>query len=530
MATNVEIDLRDLALRRDDHPPTRRRSIVGRYLLPLALLLGFAGVVGWAARDRLLPARRVTVVPVVATRSFQQRGGGPLFTAAGWVEPRPTPLHVTALAEGVIAELLVVEDQAVAAGEPVARLIEDDARLALDSAHAERKLREAELASAAAALAAAKAHLEFPSDLDAALAEAEALLAEVEAERASLPFEIQLADSRLLLARQELEGKTRAGDGVAERAVQRAQSELDSATAARAQWDERGPRLDRQIEALGRKQAALAQRRQLLTDEHRAVAEALAREQAATAEAERAAVAVEAAELRLARMTVRAPLAGRVLALVARPGSKLMGQDPNAMHESSTVVTMYDPASLQIRADVRLEDVPHCLPGQRARIASAALSEPLEGVVLFATSSANIQKNTLEVKVALPDAPPVLKPEMLVEVTFLAPEPTGETPPTEQLRFFAPRALVEGESEAAQIWVADLAAGVARRRAVRLGPATDGELVEIASGLNAADRLIVDGRDGLSDGARIVVVGEDANVGMERDVEAATPHAEHEHQ
>lgn len=512
---NAEIDLRELSLRRDERLAPPRRRLVSRYLLPLALVAGFAGVVAWAARDRLLPARRVTVVPVVATRSFQQRGGAAAFTAAGWVEPRPTPIHVTALAEGVIAELLVVEDQAVAAGEPVARLIEDDARLTLAEAAADLRLREAELASAAAALSAARTNLEFPTALEATLAEAEARLAERETERANLPFEIQMADSRLLLARQELEGKTRAGDGVAERTVQRAQSELDTAAAARAQLEERGPRLDRQIDALTRKRDALAQQLELLTEEKRAVADADARQQAAAAHVEQAKVAVETADLRLERMTVRAPAAGRVLSLVARPGSKLMGQDPNAMHEASTVVTLYDPSSLQVRADVRLEDVPHCAPGQGARIASDALAQPLEGEVLFATSSANIQKNTLEIKVAIPDAPAVLKPEMLVQVTFLAPEPTGESPPTERYRLFAPRALVESAGEASQVWVADLSAGVARQKTVRLGPASDDRLVEIVEGLQAADRLIATGRDGLEDGTRIEVVGEDAALGTE---------------
>ena len=44
------------------------------------------------------------------------------------------------------------------------------------------------------------------------------------------------------------------------------------------------------------------------------------------------------------------------------------------------------------------------------------------GTVLFISSEADIQKNTLQVKVAIPDPPDVFKPEMLVDVTFLAPE------------------------------------------------------------------------------------------------------------
>src|SRR5205814_3246818 len=91
-------------------------------------------------------------------------GGGqpadtPLFRAAGWAEPRPTPTVVTALAEGVVEKLFVVEGQAVEAGEVVARLIDADARLALDAAEADVKLREGELAAARAALVAARVRL-----------------------------------------------------------------------------------------------------------------------------------------------------------------------------------------------------------------------------------------------------------------------------------------------------------------------------------------------------------------------------------
>src|SRR6185295_2686703 len=101
-----------------------------RVVLPGIVLFGFLAVVAWAARDRLLPARQVTIMPVVTTQSDIQSEGTPLFQAAGWIEPRPTPIHVTALAEGVVEKLLVVEGQKLKAGEQVALLIQDDARLA----------------------------------------------------------------------------------------------------------------------------------------------------------------------------------------------------------------------------------------------------------------------------------------------------------------------------------------------------------------------------------------------------------------
>jgi multidrug efflux pump subunit AcrA (membrane-fusion protein) len=151
------------------------------------VLVGFATMLGWAARDRFLPAKPVTVLPVVVTRADVQQSGAPLFQAPGWIEPRPTAVLVSALAEGVIEELLVIEGQEVRVGEPVARLIDVDTRLALDQARADLALRRAELSSARAELNAARQHLEHPVHLEAALAEAESLLAKTETELARIP-------------------------------------------------------------------------------------------------------------------------------------------------------------------------------------------------------------------------------------------------------------------------------------------------------------------------------------------------------
>src|SRR2546429_2371087 len=127
---NSNVDLKQLAVRRDGPAPApqlrRPGHLASRYLLPGAVLVGFSAVVAWAARDSLLPSRPVTVVPILTTRAEVRQEGSPLFQAAGWVEARPTPILVTALAEGVIDQLLVVEGQEVKAGEAVARLIDVD--------------------------------------------------------------------------------------------------------------------------------------------------------------------------------------------------------------------------------------------------------------------------------------------------------------------------------------------------------------------------------------------------------------------
>src|SRR5688572_19592339 len=128
------VDLKQLAVDRSEpsaRPIVRKRPWLTRWGIPAVIVAGFLFVTLWSARERLLPARPVTVVPVVLTRAEVQSEGSPLFQAAGWVEPRPTPVMASALVEGVVEKMLVIEGQDVKAGEPLAQLFDADARLAL---------------------------------------------------------------------------------------------------------------------------------------------------------------------------------------------------------------------------------------------------------------------------------------------------------------------------------------------------------------------------------------------------------------
>jgi len=484
---NPHVDLRQLAVSRASAAPSvaPRRHIVSRYVVPGLVLAGFLALGGWAARDSLLPSHPVTVVPVLATQAEFQQIGTPLFQAAGWVEPRPTPTMVPALTEGIVERLLVVEGQEVKADEPVATLVDADARLALQAAAADLRQREAE---------------------------ADTLLAKAEADRLFLPFQIEAAEARLKLARTDLEGRKSAMSAVPALSLSRAESEFAMARAALDELNLRKSRVDREVTSLRRLRDEFPQGEALPASPDNASpaqTEAEANMQVAMARIGQARVAFAAARLRLERATIRAPVAGRVLALLARPGSRLMGMLPGGHADANAVISLYDPGRLQIRADVRFEDLPRVVPGQPVTIETPAVpGGPLEGVVLFATSLADIQKNTLQVKVALKKPQPILKPEMLVQVVFLAParpEPSAES---NRLRLLVPRQLVQSGEGGARVWVADQLAGLARYQAIKLGGST-GELVEVIEGLNPADKLIAGGREALRDGQRIRVVGEE---------------------
>lgn len=511
---NSEVDLSQLAIDRGGgtmKPP--RRHVFTRYVLPGVVLFGALGVVGWASQDVLFPPHPVTVVSVVTTRSEIQREGTPLFKAAGWIEPRPTPVRIAALAAGVVEQLLVVEDQPVKAGEPIAELVRDDAELACQQAEADLSLREAELDAAKATLVAAEIRYEQPVHLEATLAEADAELSAVETQLASLPFEQRRAEADLAYAESNFEGKSSAGEAVTRRIVDEARRQLDSTQAMVDELKGRSDSLAKQEKALARRRDALKKTLELRTNEQQERDEARAAVAAAEARVRQALVALAEAKLQLDRMTVRSTVDGRVLHLVARPGSRLAtGRSSSEAHDGSTVVTLYQPEMLQVRVDVRFEDLPRIQLGQAVTINSPAVASPLEGKVLFLSSEADIQKNTLEVKVAIIKPPPVLKPEMLVEVTFLAASSSeAVAKPSERLRLLIPEQFVQRDGDATFVWIADQSAGLAVRGEVQLGTVANDGLVEVKAGLTPASRLIASGHDGLRVGQRIRVSGEAEN-------------------
>ena len=516
MSKNV--DLRELAIERGGSslPSLRhKRHVLTRYALPLILVLGFLGLVMWASFEFVFPPHAVTVIPVLSTTAEFRRAGTPLFKAAGWIEPRPTPVRVAALAPGVVEKLFVVEDQPVKEGESIAQLVDRDARLTLDAAHADLELRQAELDEVKAHLAAAETRFEQPVHLEAALGEAEAFLATIQTLLRNLPFEIRRAESDHKAMRKDYEGKLAAEGVVAGIAIDIAESKSDAARALVEELRNRTASLEYEKTALSQRRDALKTQLRLLIDETKARDEAQAQIKAANARVDQARVAVAEAELQFDRMTIVAPIDGRVFRLIAHPGARIGGgMTQMEGHDGSTVVTLYRPEMLQVRVDTRFEDIPKISLNQPVRIENPALSSPLLGKVLFISSEADIQKNTLEVKVAIADPPPMFKPEMLVDVTFLAPQQAAQAAEMiQETRLYVLQQLIHRDGDGSFVWLADQSEGIAKKMAIESGPVLSNGLVEVTKGLSISSRIISTGSDGLRDGDRVRVTHEDTSLG-----------------
>ena len=499
----VDLDslTRERAPKRSDAQPPRRWL---RYAVPLVLLLAFAGVFASSAGELLRGATRVSVVrpePVTGEGAAAAAAGTVVAQAAGWVEPDPFPMRATALAEGVVAELLVQESDRVEKGDVLARLVSDDARLAQAKAAAVLARAEVDCVRAEAELAAARAAFATPTALLEAVAvgraEVEGKVAEAHSRALGVAKGhalVRLAEDELLV-QKDLEAAGAAGPRqveIAEARVEEAQAELAilqadaalaaaGATAARARLERAEKDHELRIEDSLRVQVA---------------EQACASAQAMAAEAR---AELGTAELALARMEVRAPAAGVVLERLATPGSILEG-------ETAAVVTLYDPASVRVRVDVPQQDLARLFVGQEALVDNdARRGQPYRGEVLRIVRKADIQKVTLQAHVRILDGDELLRPEMLMQVRFLAPAaPEGTAAPTgviDPARVSIPaRLLLPGD----RVWVVDGASGRAAQREVQVALRA-GERAIVAAGLNLSDKLIDAGREDLAVGDRIAL-------------------------
>ncbi|MDG2383047.1 MAG: efflux RND transporter periplasmic adaptor subunit [Pirellulaceae bacterium] len=520
MNDSRKLDLKQLIVDRKDSDGKKLLRINPtwwtRYVLPALVLLAFGTLFLWSARHSLMPAVDVSIVPVVVSRVEVKQEGATLFQAAGWIEPRPTPVIVSAQASGVIDQILVVEGQRVTKDQALAMLIDTDAKLAVSEAIANHDLQKAEVLRAQAILVAAQQNHANPLDLRADLAEAQIILAKTETELSDLGFQLQTAKNNRDLAEANLAGKRQAGDAISGRALREADALFFSALGKYNELVARQPRLETQLSSVRDRRDALAEKLSLKTEEQRSLAIANASLAASQARLRQKKLAVEAANLQLERMVVKSPIHGFVLSLESRPGERLSGLNPHSAQGSSAVASLYDPNNLQVRVDVRLEDVPQVQLGQPVSIQTVAASQRFVGEVLAVTTKADIQKNTLQVKIAISSPPEVIKPEMLAKVTFLAPPSPFEVEDqlSSPLRVYVPQPLVIKNAGQTSIWLADITQQVAVLKNITLGSQDfGGALVEVTEGLSATDKLIVNGQQKLVNGKRIRVSSANANSG-----------------
>jgi RND family efflux transporter MFP subunit len=215
-----------------------------------------------------------------------------------------------------------------------------------------------------------------------------------------------------------------------------------------------------------------------------------------------AAVAVAEQQLALRRVeladtTLRAPFDGVVISKDAQPGEMVSPTSAGGGFTRTGVCTIVDMFSLEIEVDVNEAHIGHIFSEQPvAVVLDAYPDQRIPGHVVATVPAADRQKATVQVRIAVEQRDPHMLPDMTVKVSFLR-----ESEQSQSTRDIRPRLVVPHRavrSDGGQDVVFVVRNGRAERVPVRLG-AGDRDHLEIQSGLNAGDRIVVDAPGNLID-------------------------------
>lgn len=234
------------------------------------------------------------------------------------------------------------------------------------------------------------------------------------------------------------------------------------------------------------------------------VQQADARLSAQSARVDAAAAGLRVAQASLENTYIRAPFSGTVLRKEAEVGEVVAPSVGGGLTRGA-VVTMADLGTLEVEVDVNEAYIARIHGGQQARITLDAYPDTaFRGSVRQVVPTADRQRATVQVKVAIVDRDPRILTEMGAKVEFLeAPRaaPTAAQP-LERPRILVPAGAVRSEDGQTVVWI--VRDGRLRRRDVDAGPVS-GNFREIRSGLSGGEQLLVGGVETPREGQRVKV-------------------------
>ena len=201
-------------------------------------------------------------------------------------------------------------------------------------------------------------------------------------------------------------------------------------------------------------------------------------------------------------MVVRAPFDGVAISKDAQPGEMISPVSAGGGFTRTGICTIVDMSSLEVEVDVNESYINRVRPGQPIEAVLDAYPDwRIPSHVITSVPSADRAKATVKVRIGFEKLDPRILPDMGVKVSFLAdaaPESSAAVTP----RLLVPKAALRKVNGADVVFVAR--GEVAERRAVTTG-LTDGDQVEVVSGLQVGEQVIIEGPATLADGSRITV-------------------------
>ena len=231
--------------------------------------------------------------------------------------------------------------------------------------------------------------------------------------------------------------------------------------------------------------------------------QAEARFGAQSARVDAAAAAQRVAEASLENTYIRAPFSGTVLRKEAEVGEVVAPSVGGGLTRGA-VVTMADLATLEVEVDVNEAYIARIQSDQQARITLDAYPDTaFRGAVRQIIPTADRQRATVQVKVAILDRDPRILTEMGAKVEFLQaarPVAAGAPQPVERPRIIVPAEAVRTADGRDVVWI--VRDGRLQKRDVDAGPVS-GNFREIRAGLSGGEQLLVGGVENPRDGQRV---------------------------
>lgn len=316
-------------------------------------------------------------------------------------------------------------------------------------------------------------------DFDAQLEEARGNLANLQA--AGAQAEAELAQARATLAQAQanqrktsldLARQTRLhADGVTSK------SDLDNAT-AQANVDEQ------QVKAM---EAAIR------------AAQSKIDSMAAQVRSSRARITWGEAQIEYSN--IRSPFEGLVISKDAEVGETVAPAIFGGGNTRGSVVTIVDPNTLEVEADINESSIGKITPGLQAEITLDALGNvKLPGETRKIIPTADRQKATVKVKVRFLDIDPRILPDMSAKVTFIQKAESAEK--DQPSRVTVPKSAVSQRDGKSVVLV--LINGKAQQQTITVGGDL-GDRVEVKQGLAGGETVVVRGGENLPDGTRVRV-------------------------
>ncbi|MCI4398575.1 MAG: efflux RND transporter periplasmic adaptor subunit [Acidobacteria bacterium] len=200
--------------------------------------------------------------------------------------------------------------------------------------------------------------------------------------------------------------------------------------------------------------------------------------------------------------TVRAPFAGMAVSKDAQPGEMVSPISAGGGFTRTGISTIVDMSSLEIEVDVNESYIAKVAPGQKVMATLDAYPDwQIPAAVRTVIPSADRQKATVKVRISFDKLDPRILPDMGVKVAFLAEPPAKGAP---EALSIIPKEAVRDEAGAKAAYVA--ANERLQRRLLVLGKTLESE-VEVVSGVQPGESVVISGPARLKDGERVKVSG-----------------------